>query len=369
MQINEFKKISEKSFPIVDTKMQKVDELYNFDPSSRVDVALYESDTTEQQASQIFDSIKDDIFGIRLRQLLWQEYCRKNVDDTKSLEADIASIVDDNGIREIIKTTTVKIYERSAALNMHRHRLDPSTLSSRRSTDELVECVRNARIQWEDGINEELHAIVRESHRPFLILRQSGEASPHLETLDFVDAPKAHQRDSVKFLFDSEDLLETGVSIVSPNVKPVHNTRYMGLIKLNLEVLSLDQLCKKFIELGANHAQFGIDERWGSSSSAAKFCHSRHEIGDSLARSGDSISARLFMRKGVPPSLRPHMYRAALGLGSEVTASEESTFATLRKSCDQMDLLTDKLLVHDIETVTDDPRFFVFEVGHSTGNE
>ncbi len=55
--------------------MKKVEELYNFDPAERVDLALYESDSTDQQASQIFNAIKDDIFCIRLRQLMWKDFC------------------------------------------------------------------------------------------------------------------------------------------------------------------------------------------------------------------------------------------------------------------------------------------------------
>ena len=57
--------------------MKSAEELYNFDPSSRIDVALYETDSTEQQASQIFKVLKDDIFCIRMRQLIWKDFCRQ----------------------------------------------------------------------------------------------------------------------------------------------------------------------------------------------------------------------------------------------------------------------------------------------------
>ncbi len=65
-----------------------------------------------------------------------------------------------------------------------------------------------ARTQWEDGINEELHAIVNESKRTFSLLRD--DPSPYLQHSDVVVAVAA-PHDAVKFLFDSEDMLETGI--------------------------------------------------------------------------------------------------------------------------------------------------------------
>jgi hypothetical protein len=37
-------------------------------------------------------------------------------------------------------------------------------------------------------------------------------------------------------------------------------------------------------------------------------------------------------------------------------------FARIRCECDRLDLLTDELFLHDIQTVVDDPRYFIFEV-------
>ncbi len=174
---------------------------------------------------------------------------------------------------------------------------------------------------------------------------------------------KNSDQDSVKFLFDSEDLLETGISIKMPNVKLGHSSRYMGMVKLNLHVMDIDKLSKTYLELSAHYAQLGLDEN--ITSMGSKFALARHEEAETIAAAGDAVSARVFMRRGVPPSLRHKIYRTAFGIGSEVSAVEERAFARLRASCDRMDLLTDSLLLHDIQTVTDDPRFFVFEVGLS----
>lgn len=35
----------------------------------------------------------------------------------------------------------------------------------------------------------------------------------------------------------------------------------------------------------------------------------------------------------------------------------------LKYECDHLDLLTDELFLHDVLTVVDDPRYFIFEEG------
>ena len=49
-------------------------------------------------------------------------------------------------------------------------------------------------------------------------------------------------QDNVKFLFDSEDILETGLSIQNMNVRSGYFDRYLGMIKLNLNAMELDEV-------------------------------------------------------------------------------------------------------------------------------
>jgi len=69
-----------------------------------------------------------------------------------------------------------KLYERSSALNggggsTQIYHLPIRRSNARYSSDEYVQCIRQARIHWEEGINEELQAIALESRRPFLLIR------------------------------------------------------------------------------------------------------------------------------------------------------------------------------------------------------
>lgn len=185
--------------------------------------------------------------------------------------------------------------------------------------------------------------------------RNAGEINPLLEQ----NLSHSGPQDAVKFLFDSEDLLETGIAIKNFNCKAIYTERYMGLVSLNLNVLSLDEISERFSDLNCSMPQLGMDEltaQYGSKLSVV-----RHEEAEALCANCCMQEARTFMRRGVPPSMRCKVWRVALGLPEEVILSEDRHFRRLRGECDRLDLLTDELFLHDIQTVTDDPRFFVFE--------
>lgn len=166
--------------------------------------------------------------------------------------------------------------------------------------------------------------------------------------------------EAVKFLFDSEDLLETGLAILNPNMNPVTMDRYMGLLKLNLPVMDLEKVIEAYSEMSCLEAQFGVDE--GNPALGAKFCASRHDEGESVLQQGSILDARHYARRGVPPGLRARIWRRCCGFHDEALPSEEQVFLRQRCEIDRLDLLTDELFLHDIQTVIDDPRYFIFEV-------
>jgi hypothetical protein len=174
--------------------------------------------------------------------------------------------------------------------------------------------------------------------------------------LNILQAPA----EGVKFLFDSEDLLETGLAIQSPNANPIFSDRYMGLLKLNLPVMDLEAAIEAFPELSCAETHFGVDD--GNGQFGAKFCATRHEEAEAVITLGSMVDARQFIRRGCPPGLRARLWRRACGLYEEPLAVEEADFLRLRVECDRLDLLTDELFMHDIQTVLDDPRYFIYDV-------
>jgi hypothetical protein len=152
-------------------------------------------------------------------------------------------------------------------------------------------------------------------------LRTVPELNPLMEPNVLQNSPS----EAVKFLFDSEDLLETGISIQNPNKNLGVAERYIGLLKLNLSVLDLDQIIAKFSDLACTEPQFGIDD--GHPILGAKFCAARHEEGEALLQLGSMLEARQYARRGCPPALRARVWRKAFGLNYEVLPCEEQVRA------------------------------------------
>ncbi len=278
--------------------------------------------------------------------------------------------MEDNSYKEVIGNVVQKLYGQAVACSMKKSRLLPQSANSCRSCDEPLDHIREARMSWECGILEELRAIVHEAKRPFLLVRGKFEKSPFLEPsgstgMQGSEKEKDKEGVSAKFLFDSEDLMETVLALRNSNLRPAQLAKSPGLLQLGLPGLALEQLPRRFPELCSAHMQLGLDELQ-SSAQGLKLLAARHEEGDALLNAGPGggqsmRKARLFMRKGVPPSLRGRIWRLACGLSEKSTPSEERRFARLRHEVDRLDLVTDQLLMDDLQTVLDDPRFFVFE--------
>ena len=63
---------------------------------------------------------------------------------------------------------------------------------------------------------------------------------------------------------------------------------------------------------------------------------------------------------GITPSLRPRMWRVAMGFPQDSSNDEAVHYDRLRQECDEYDVLTDKLFLLDVQNIMDDPRYFPF---------
>lgn len=357
-------------------KQELYKELYDLDPSSRVErVDLCVDQNKKDQAIKIFDSIKDDIFYAKLRQIIWKEICARNVvSNDADIEEQITMLFEENGFKKMLRNITINIYEKSTVLQMNKSTLVPCKSFARSSSDETISYIRQARMEWESGINDELNAIVGELRRPYVLVRQSGSGNPFLadeegqfdaNEMMVPEAPGGKGQESIKFLFNGEDLLEAGLAIKCNNIVPSTVSGmeplelYMGILRLHLKTPTLEELMERYSELSCLQSQLGSDEN--TYSLGGKINVMRHEEGEIIVEGGEAIPARRYIRRGCPPSLRPKIWRLALGLCETPVPTEVATFRRLQRECHRLDLLTDHLFLHDIQTVTDDPRFFVFE--------
>lgn len=349
-------------------------------PTPPTKCVFLENESVEERGRKMFEGVRDDLFYVKLQQLAWEAFRSNKTALTeflaKSQQGDanaaqvviVMNLLEEMGLKEVIANTAIRLYERNASLNQQRGLHDATPKFARHSQDEPIECIRETRISWEQGIKEELLTIVGEMRRPFSIVREKGKLNPLLESNALQSVP----RESVRFLFDSEDLLETSVAIRNPNMKPSHVERKLGMVKINLPLPTLQELIKRYADLSSSLTQLGLDEGFvsavggGGGGGSSRYqgyqvCHSRHEEGEAIASFGNAIDARQFLRRGCPPSLRARIWRLSLAVEAETDEEEEAVFARLRGECDTLDLLTDELFLHDVQNITDDPRFFVFE--------
>lgn len=314
-----------------------------------------------------------------------------------------------------------KIYE-EAQVNEVAHRLLPNqSHHSRKSHHESLDGLRSTRQAWENGILDELQGVIAEARRPCLLVRPPGTPSPFL-----LDPPSSSSSvpststtggdwlspdgsgvgvaevggggggsgsgvggngtsGNAKFLFDSEDFLETilaiprsiNLKISSPQSDSAKVSLGLGLVPLAVgKAVSLEELVRRYPELSGPQSQLGLDEGQ-TSGGGLKVLIARQEEAEEILASHSMLAARKFMRRGVPPSLRGKIWRLACGLcplppsiassssstatPSLCTSTEEVSYRRLRYEVDRCDLITDELAIYDVQTVLDDPRYFVFD--------
>ena len=186
-----------------------------------------------------------------------------------------------------------------------------------------------------------------EANRQFSI-DKSGESwiNPLLEKTFSME-----QRESVRYLFDGEDLLETAVGIQASNI----NLSYvegnllpsLGMLKLSLCTMSCYEASSKYLELSHQcFSHVGLDE--GYSGNGDKFSHQRHEEGDQILKTGTLLDARMYLRRGVLPGQRAKMWRLALGFASDETIQEINHFERMLQEVHNADIITDELFIMDV---------------------
>jgi effector-binding domain-containing protein len=141
--------------------------------------------------------MNQDILLVRLRQLVWKQiqgsstFNAEQPPTSHQLNRTIVSILEDNGFKDvtyhdymilvffinflitdmqIIRNAVLNIHDR-ASLNEKKSKSSSQPTYARISFYEPCDHIRQARMNWENGILEELKAIVQESKRPFLLLR------------------------------------------------------------------------------------------------------------------------------------------------------------------------------------------------------
>lgn len=210
--------------------------------SRKLPVFYASGETQNERANKIYDILAEDVFFVKLKSLVLRRlFVTHDLADTnEAMTRKIASIIEDVKVKQTVCNAAVSVFEKSLSLQLYHSVFDGSGLCrAKAAADEPVLCIRETRMAWEQGINEELQAMATEMKRPFARKLESGK-HPLLESSVPVSA-----RENVRFLFDSEDLLETATSIRNPNSTRFAIDRTIGLLKVSLVTPTIHELSKR----------------------------------------------------------------------------------------------------------------------------
>lgn len=206
--------------------------------------------------------------------------------------------------------------------------------------EEPIEAIAAARTSWDNRLRYELRSVAAKQKRKLIRPRDFN----HKDDNDYL----------IRFVYTSEDLLETITNIQNSNVST--SMAGWGLIKMELNTPSLHALRNKYKELTPDVRQIGVDDtvlgcEW--------FATEQLETGEKLIQEAYIPVLREYAKTGVPPALRPMLWCKCLGV--DLTQQELHYFECLLAQVQQWDLITDDLTRFDVQDCSDSDEFFVFE--------
>mmetsp|Transcript_403 Transcript_403/g.755 ORF Transcript_403/g.755 Transcript_403/m.755 type:complete len:566 (+) Transcript_403:85-1782(+) len=348
-------------------------DLYDLEPSGDVCLSYRTTDSYRTKADCVSEALSNGVMLTRMKQLVWEAIsskCTAKDVNEENMDEVISKAIMETGIKNILASITVRLLEKNRPIEAQiKPRIvactggndvagstDSRPLYCRFSEHERMPPFKTARLAWEQGINEELVAIAAEKKKPFANL-MSGDVLSHPLLEEHVSLAA---RQDVRFLFDSDDLLDTIVRVRPENIQPSYIDRTIGLIKMPLRTPTLQEVSQKFPDLCPSIMHVGIDDD-GSGQHSARFFQSRLAEAQEIIASGSVLEARRFLTRGCPPAFRGSLWRMAHCLPPSISRKERLAFLKLKDMCNEIELLTDDLYVMDVITFCDDTRYFVFE--------
>ncbi|XP_075255661.1 TBC1 domain family member 19-like [Convolutriloba macropyga] len=231
-------------------------------------------------------------------------------------------------------------------------------LNTRRSQEgEPLGFIRRAQLLWEKRILKSLNTMCTELSVPLARKRgkqeqielktkwnEIGAGNPNLEQYRPVYAPK--------------DFLEVVASLVNPNsaAQGEEVAGYWGIVQVNLDVKTIEQLRQEYASLAIDKCQSGLDDRYQSS----HFAMERDNVVRKVVKQGYSPVCEMAARRGNPVGHRAQVWEKILGI--RVDEIDRLYYAQLKQEVIQHDLMIDNIIFKDIKlTSVNDDFFFVFE--------
>lgn len=191
--------------------------------------------------------------------------------------------------------------------------------------EEPIEVVKAARASWDNRLRYELRSVAAKQKRKLVQLREFHNKDDN----DYL----------IRFVYTSEDLLETIMNIPSGNASSTSATLCpWGLLKLEIATPSLHNLRKKYKELHPDNRQIGVDD---TVMGCEWFTNEQYQEGHALLATPYIAALREFAKTGVPAGVRPLLWCKCVGV--ELSQRELHYFENLLAQVQQYDMITDDL--------------------------
>jgi hypothetical protein len=316
-------------------------------PSELKETPQYSPNATlEDKVDAIADYMKHEFCFWNLRRTVKDALLGTrgvDVGDTERVKGAVIKMLEESGLATEL-CNTVYLYDKEArAKSLGSEKPGQPVaiqLPAAPVVEEPVECVESIRQQWDTRLRYELRSVGSKQKRKLVQLRDVNE---NKEAEDYL----------IRFVYTSEDLLETVKSISDSNLGGALS---WGVVHTNLNTPSLPLLRHRYKELRQDSRQVGVDDlvmgcEW--------WAEERQATGSALVSEGYIPHVRHFAKTGVPNALRPRLWCKVLGV--ETGQTEMNYFETLLAQVQQWDLITDDLTRFDVQEAADSDEFFVFE--------
>ncbi|KAJ8919379.1 hypothetical protein NQ315_016472 [Exocentrus adspersus] len=162
-------------------------------------------------------------------------------------------------------------------------------------------------------------------------------------------------------VYAPKDFLEVLLNLKGPNKD---RSQGEGLpwefSQLPLKIKNLAELRSFYVELSRGEQILCVNSSLSTPQTFTAFEAERIALGDKILARNYAPLAQEYLKKGCPRCLRAKMW--TLLLGAEVKGQQIAYFESLKEHVLQYDLMTDKLIIKDINlTASNDDQYFVFE--------
>eukprot|EP01135_Chromosphaera_perkinsii_P000461 Nk52_evm15s96 gene=Nk52_evmTU15s96 len=194
-----------------------------------------------------------------------------------------------------------------------------------------------------------------------------------------------HDVEGSKCVYDYKDLFECLINIHNANFivsrrdlnssSSSPSVKQWGLIQIQMETKTVEQLRKIFVELDSTYSHVGVDDKLSvvdmgvagnhfntssENNERGSFISDREALGRSLVHCHHSAHCRIFARRGIPNSTRAAVWEAILAM--DTSPQGRIRYNELCIAVALKELATDALYKADVKsTSSNDDDYFIFE--------